>query len=101
MKWLKKDENKLPELKEKEQLDISRVEIKYNMVEFNFFNLKTSPPDYLTESELLSLMDKNGIGTDASMATHINNICERSYVKVTSNRRLVPTDLGLNLVKGY
>ena len=46
-------------------------------------------------------MEKFGIGTDASMATHINNICEREYVKVTANRRLVPTELGLNLVKGY
>jgi DNA topoisomerase-3 len=46
-------------------------------------------------------MEKNCIGTDASMASHINNICEREYVKVISNRKLQPTILGLNLVKGY
>lgn len=47
-------------------------------------------------------MDKHGIGTDASMATHINNICEREYVKVEGgSRKLVPTDLGISLVKGY
>lgn len=62
---------------------------------------QTAPPDYLTESELLALMDTNGIGTDASMATHINNICERTYVKVESGRRLVPTQLGICLVGGY
>jgi DNA topoisomerase-3 len=33
-------------------------------------------------------MEKNGIGTDASMATHINNICDREYVKVVGGRKL-------------
>ena len=41
---------------------------------------KTSPPGYLTEPELISLMDVNGIGTDATMAEHIAKIKERDYV---------------------
>ena len=32
---------------------------------------------------------------------HINNICQRNYVQVTSGRRLVPTTLGIVLVHGY
>ncbi|KAF3937083.1 hypothetical protein ABW19_dt0207048 [Dactylella cylindrospora] len=41
---------------------------------------KTSPPGYLTEPELIALMDANGIGTDATMAEHIEKIQSRSYV---------------------
>ena len=41
---------------------------------------KTSPPGYLTEPELIALMDANGIGTDATMADHIEKIQTREYV---------------------
>ncbi|CAE7662498.1 TOP3B [Symbiodinium sp. CCMP2592] len=42
----------------------------------------TKPPDYLKESELVALMDKHGIGTDASIPQHVENICNRNYVMV-------------------
>ena len=41
---------------------------------------KTTAPSYLTEPELIGLMDANGIGTDATMAEHIAKIKEREYV---------------------
>ena len=49
--------------------------------EANMTEGKTSPPGYLTEPELISLMDANGIGTDATMAEHIAKIKERNYVQ--------------------
>ncbi|KAF8251810.1 DNA topoisomerase III [Wilcoxina mikolae CBS 423.85] len=48
--------------------------------EANITDGKTSPPGYLTEPELIALMDVNGIGTDATMAEHISKIKERQYV---------------------
>jgi DNA topoisomerase-3 len=62
---------------------------------------QTTPPGYLTESELVGLMEKHGIGTDASIATHIENIQKRNYVRLETGRRLLPNQLGLVLVQGY
>jgi DNA topoisomerase IA len=62
---------------------------------------RTSPPDYLTEAELIDRMERHGIGTDASIPVHINNICERGYVSIQAGRRVVPTELGVTLVRGY
>ncbi len=55
---------------------------KVTLAEAKLTEKQTGPPDYLTESELISLMEKHGIGTDASIPVHINNICQRNYVQV-------------------
>jgi len=56
----------------------SRLTVQEVWVESDF----TKPPDYLKESELVALMDKHGIGTDASIPQHVENICNRNYVMV-------------------
>lgn len=65
---------------------------------------KTTPPTLLTEADLVALMDKNGIGTDATIAEHIHKIIDRQYVmehKVGTTKYLVPSTLGVALVEGY
>ncbi|MDI1486933.1 MAG: DNA topoisomerase [Ramalina farinacea] len=82
---------------------------------------QTTAPGYLTEPELISLMDANGIGTDATMADHIKKIQEREYVMTRSGPRagaqqddrntqaarggsvqqFIPTTLGVALIEGY
>jgi DNA topoisomerase-3 len=52
----------------------------FKPTEANMKDGKTTAPGYLTEPELISLMDANGIGTDATMAEHIAKIKEREYV---------------------
>lgn len=61
---------------------------------------QTQPPSYLTEADLIGLMEKNGIGTDASISTHVNNIVERGYCSVQPGRIMKPTKLGIVLIHG-
>lgn len=67
---------------------------------------KTNPPNYLTEPELIALMDANGIGTDATMAEHIEKILTREYVMkhktgARGQEYLIPSNLGMMLYEAY
>ncbi|SCV04784.1 LAMI_0H19086g1_1 [Lachancea mirantina] len=65
---------------------------------------KTSPPNQMTEAELILLMDANGIGTDATIAEHIEKIQQREYItkkKINKQTYLIPTILGISLVHGF
>ncbi|KAH8916977.1 prokaryotic type I DNA topoisomerase, partial [Atractiella rhizophila] len=65
---------------------------------------RTTKPSLLTEADLVSLMDKNGIGTDATIGEHIAKIIERLYVMKHKEGRieyLSPSTLGIGLVRGY
>ena len=54
-----------------------------------------------TEVELISLMDRNGIGTDATIAQHIATILDRDYATKDAGLKFHPTELGIALVEGY
>nr|XP_054763637.1 DNA topoisomerase 3-alpha-like [Lytechinus pictus] len=62
---------------------------------------QTQAPPLLTEADLITLMDKHGIGTDATHAEHIETIKSRLYVGVRPDGRFVPGELGMGLCEGY
>ncbi|CAJ1974813.1 unnamed protein product [Sphenostylis stenocarpa] len=53
----------------------------------------TRPPPLLSEADLLSCMDKEGIGTDATMHDHIKKLLDRFYATKDANTRFTPTNL--------
>ncbi|TRY69414.1 hypothetical protein TCAL_06940 [Tigriopus californicus] len=61
----------------------------------------TQPPNLLTEADLISLMDKHGIGTDATHAEHIETVKSRDYIGVQDRDKLVPGVIGIALCDGY
>lgn len=62
---------------------------------------ETSPPPLLKEADLIALMEKHGIGTDATHADHIETVKNRLYVALSCDGYLVPGELGMGLVDGY
>ena len=66
--WEKWEGNLLPEF----AVGMSFVPSLLNLRESS-----TAAPPLLSESDLISLMDANGIGTDATIAEHIATILER------------------------
>jgi DNA topoisomerase-3 len=85
-----KDE-KLPDARQGEEFLISDVRLQAG---------QTQAPGYLTEADLIGLMERNGIGTDASISTHINNIVERNFCTIKPGRTIEPTKLGVVMVHG-
>jgi DNA topoisomerase-1 len=78
------NERVLPRLKQGEELKIIKAWIEER---------ETEPPPYLSESELLRLMKRYGIGTDATMQDHIHTNVIRGYFRIR-NKQCVPTPLG-------
>ena len=68
--------------------------------DLNMNESHTTAPNFLTEADLIDLMDKHGIGTDATIHEHIKKVLEREYV-VKDGNFFLPTNLGISLVEGY
>lgn len=93
MKW--ESSTPLANFTEMESIDITSSKLQDG---------KTSPPKHMTESELIALMDANGIGTDATIAEHIEKILLRGYIakhKQSGTEYIVPSPLGMGLIDGF
>ena len=65
---------------------------------------QTAPKEFLSESELIQMMEINRVGTDGTIPKHIKKIVERKYVEVKEIggvRRFIPTPIGEILAEGY
>jgi len=71
-----------------------------NATEITLESSRTNPPKSLSESDLIQKMDKNGIGTDATIHEHIKTVQERGYA-VKKGNHFAPTLIGLALVEAY
>lgn len=62
---------------------------------------QTQPPPKLSERDLLTLMDKHGIGTDATVSEHIAKQQLRGYAVKDDNALFSATNLGEALIGAY
>lgn len=85
---MKFEEKTLPNLKEKEALDL--IEIK---PEQHF----TEPPARYTEAGLIKELEENEIGRPSTYAPIISTIQNRNYVEKNKERRFVPTEIGIKV----
>ncbi|KAI9102732.1 DNA topoisomerase [Phlyctochytrium arcticum] len=61
---------------------------------------QTTAPELISEADLIGIMEKSGIGTDATIHEHIKKILSREYA-VKEGQYFRPTILGTALVSAY
>jgi len=62
---------------------------------------RTQPAARLSERDLIALMEQHNIGTDATVAEHIQKQLDRGYATKDGNMTFWPTSLGEALVGAY
>ncbi|CDW85516.1 dna topoisomerase [Stylonychia lemnae] len=83
----------LPQMVKGEQFDINNRNL-------TIADGETQAPPLLSESDLITKMDQNGIGTDATIHEHIKTVQERHYA-YKQNQSFIPTPMGINLIEAY
>ncbi len=74
----------LPELKEKQELKLNKIDPKQSF---------TEPPPRYTEASLVKVLEEKGIGRPSTYSPTITTILERRYIE-KEQKQLIPTELG-------
>jgi len=80
------EETQLPELEEKDVLDLVKINSEQHF---------TEPPARYNEASLIKTLEKHGIGRPSTYAPIISTIQDRNYVNKNEQKRLVPTEMGV------
>jgi len=80
------EEKELPELKEKDVLDLVSLTPSQHF---------TEPPARYTEASLIKTLEKYGIGRPSTYAPTLATIQERNYVSKNDQKRFIPTEIGI------
>ncbi len=80
----KEEEGMLPDLKEKQEVDLEKINPKQSF---------TEPPPRYTEASLVKALEEKGIGRPSTYSPTITTILERRYIE-KEQKQLVPTELG-------
>ncbi len=80
-----KDEQTLPQIKEKDVLSLKELEPKQHF---------TQPPSRYTEASLIRALEELGIGRPSTYAPTVSTILARNYI-MKDKKQLYPTELGV------
>lgn len=83
---LKYEEKDLPDLNEKEILDLIKLKPEQHF---------TQPPARYTEAALIKELEANEIGRPSTYAPIISTIQDRNYVQKNEDKRFTPTEIGI------
>lgn len=78
-------ENDLPELKEKEKLELVKLSPNQHF---------TEPPPRYSEATLVKILEEYGIGRPSTYAPIISTIQSRNYVSKNEQKKFTPTEIG-------
>ena len=73
-------------IKEDEQIDIEKIELKQHF---------TEPPARFNDASLIKTLEKFGIGRPSTYALIVSILIERGYVNYNDGHAFIPTDIGL------
>jgi len=82
---VKIQENELPQLQEKETLDLQELKKEQHF---------TMPPSRFSEASLIKKLEEYEIGRPSTYATIISTIQDRNYVEKNEDKKFVPTEIG-------